>query len=523
MRTIAGALLLAALAASCRPDPPDGDRPPGGGFDGISPETLIALGDDATEDAADWAEGTHAAADGATREYYNRAAKLEWKHRLGDYRDAGGDEQGKRPFASAAVDAAGVPGWVEFDVTALVDAWARAKFPHRGFYLKVKGAGDVKFRSREHAAAGERPQLALEAAGGPATKAPVADTYLDGSTYKCFGDDDLLRVSSAQPALLRFDLDGVESVSKATLRLYAEWRSGGGSIEVEVYRCAQGEGGAEDRVREGLAAAYPGDRGIAKHADVVLFSDFEGSDWGRDWTDGADRETLRRVDAEPKLGFVPLQGKALRVVIERGAVTGLNMDFKFAKEIGKEPEEMYFRYYLRISSEWHSTQGGKLPGFSGTYDRSGWGGRKVDGTDGWSARGLHLPMPNDAANPLRRHVPIGNYVYHVDMEGFYGTHFLWTKGRRGYLEPNRWYCIEQQVKLNDPKKADGILRAWVDGRLAFEKTDLRFRLTDKLKIEKLWMNVYHGGTQPVAADSVLYIDNVVIARGYIGPIGKPAR
>ena len=32
------------------------------------------------------------------------------------------------------------------------------------------------------------------------------------------------------------------------------------------------------------------------------------------------------------------------------------------------------------------------------------------------------------------------------------------------------------------------------------------------------MNVYHGGTRPSPCDRHLYIDNVVIAEKYIGPM-----
>jgi hypothetical protein len=101
---------------------------------------------------------------------------------------------------------------------------------------------------------------------------------------------------------------------------------------------------------------------------------------------------------------------------------------------------------------------------------------------------------------------------------------VWQKDYRGFLDSNRWYCIEQYLKLNTLDRSrsrghnDGILRAWVDGRPAFEKTDIRFRHVDKLKIEQVWMNVYHGGTVPSPYDQHLFIDNVVIARRYIGPM-----
>jgi len=173
---------------------------------------------------------------------------------------------------------------------------------------------------------------------------------------------------------------------------------------------------------------------------------------------------------------------------------------------------------LRLADDWNQTvQGGKMPGISGTYGVAGWGGRKSDGKNGWSARGaFHQTIP--AENPLGGLHPIGTYCYHADMEGSYGNHWLWQQGYRGFLENNRWYCVEQYLRLNTPGERDGILKAWVDGRLAFEKTDIRFRLVDRLKIEQIWMNVYHGGRKPSPHDQHLFVDNVVVAKQYIGPM-----
>ena len=65
------------------------------------------------------------------------------------------------------------------------------------------------------------------------------------------------------------------------------------------------------------------------------------------------------------------------MTIAKGSTGALNTLFKFAKETGSEPEEIYFRYYLRLADDWNQTlQGGKMPGISGTYGVAGWGGRK---------------------------------------------------------------------------------------------------------------------------------------------------
>jgi hypothetical protein len=36
-------------------------------------------------------------------------------------------------------------------------------------------------------------------------------------------------------------------------------------------------------------------------------------------------------------------------------------------------------------------------------------------------------------------------------------------------------------------------------------------------VESVWLNVYHGGVEKADRDLTLYIDNLVIARRYIGP------
>jgi len=104
------------------------------------------------------------------------------------------------------------------------------------------------------------------------------------------------------------------------------------------------------------------------------------------------------------------------------------------------------------------------------------------------------------------------------MEDNFGDHWPWIKDGLGVLERNRWYCIEQYFKVNTPGSHDGTLRAWIDGSLAFEKDDVYVRDLASIKIDQVWMNVYHGGTAPASRDMHLYIDNVVIAKQAIGCI-----
>ncbi len=263
---------------------------------------------------------------------------------------------------------------------------------------------------------------------------------------------------------------------------------------------------------KGLAAGYAQDRGIEQHAAVLFASNFEGEHWRRGWT-GRDRENVITVKRDPERRFVPLKGAALRVQVPKGEHYGASLKYLFQQEQGSEPEEIYFRYYLRLAHDWNPEKNGKLPGIAGTYQRGGWGGRSSNGKNGWSARGTFRGQQDGKT-------ATGFYCYHADMPGKYGEAWLWQEGGLGDLENNRWYCIEQYLKLNSPGKNDGVLRGWVDGKLAFERKGVRFRDTEKLKIECVWLNIYHGGKWTAPSEDSLYIDNVVISKAYIGPM-KP--
>jgi hypothetical protein len=480
---------------------------------GLAPQGTKA----APLDLADlWAEGGHGD-HGATREYYNAPAYLRWRKQMGDWLDADGKPYGDAPFAESEVGNDAKSEMVSWDVTKLVQRWVEGSLPNKGFFLRcLAGGGSLRFRSREHADAAQHPQLVVDGR----TLAPDADTYLDRSTYQGLGGRDTLNLSSENPVLLRFSLEGIAgTVKSATLKLSVAGRSGAPS-RAGVFLCDSGLKSAPSAAPPvGLAARYPNDRGLEKDPAVYLYSDFEKDDWGRAWSSGADAKTLVPVSEDPERRLELLQGRALRVEIPKGTNNGMNVLYKFAKQTGSEPEEVYLRYYLRFSGDWQTIQGGKLPGIAGTYGDAGWGGRKVDGTDGWSARGSFNVQPAPG-NPLSGRIPVGSYVYHADMPGDYGDIWIWVDGYGGLLAKDRWYCLEQYVKLNTPGQKDGVLRAWVDGRLAFEKTDVRYRKVDKLKIETVWMNIYHGGKLPTDRDVHAYVDNVVIARQYIGPMAK---
>lgn len=206
------------------------------------------------------------------------------------------------------------------------------------------------------------------------------------------------------------------------------------------------------------------------------------------------------------------RGSGLKVGIPRGSHFGADFKLDLDDVVGEEPETLFFRYYLRMDPGWDPKASGKLPGFSGIYGRSGKGGyRSSPSSPGWSAR-----MKFSGNRPDDPRARLGFYVYHLGQERRYGDGMDWNEA--GKLQPGEWYCLEGEVELNNPGVADGALRAWVDGTLAFDEAGIEFRRPSEpeIKVESFWFNVYYGGKPVAPADMGLTVDEVAVDGSRIG-------
>ncbi len=202
--------------------------------------------------------------------------------------------------------------------------------------------------------------------------------------------------------------------------------------------------------------------------------------------------------------------RVLRVAIPRDGHYGASMQIRMKEVFGEEPEEAWARYWLYVPEDFtfrHSRAGGKLPGFTGRYGKAGWGGRRSDGTNGWSARmGFARPENIDVSGD----VGLIFYTYHAEM-GTWGDHDGWATG----LPRGEWRRIDQYVRVNTPGERDGVLRGWVDGELALERDDLMFRDAEyeDIRIEEFYFNIYYGGGHPSPVDKAFYFRDLSIWSG----------
>ena len=464
--------------------------------------------------------------DGISCPYYDVQLGAGWASGKPEGVDVEGKLNGLRAFATQKFEPTDTRRVRRLDVTNLVRAWWDGQRENNGLLLRMVAGDALIFHARETTDPSLRPQLLLHGADGKQRfLEPAADATLDCSTYRGLGAMSTLTATGESWVAMRFDLKAAQ-IANAAAPKFAELilvrtpESRPARAQLDVLALRPPIGRAGQPREDGIARRYPSDEGLAADPDVYFVDGFEGHSLDGRWSQGM-KAPATTLSHDQEHGFQPLKGRALRVTIPKGQQLGLDLRYRFRDRHGSEPEEVFFRYHLRLAKDWLlASDGGKLPGLAGTYGQAGWGGRPWDGNKGWSLRGSF------GINPPRAHlatgrVMLGTYAYHSKATATYGEGLQWiTGGLAGLIEPDRWYCIEQHVKLNTPGKYDGVFEVWVNGQLALSRSDMRLRDREAIRIEEVWMNFFHGGTGPAPAALHAYVDNLVIAKKYIGPVSR---
>lgn len=459
-------------------------------------------------------------ADGISCRLFDVGGGIPWPERGPTWTDARGRVGGDEPFAVLRRPAGDAQHVLRADVSVLVKRWLQGAQANHGLLLRDAAEPEAAFHSREQADPALRPQLLLvHREGRRRYVEPAADATLDCSTFRGQGEQPLLYLRRGFPLALRFELPpgwtAAELARAELVLVLADTPARRTPIALAVHALAPPFDEAPAVRGGGVAQSYPRDAGIERDPDVLFADAFEAGTPDARWLRG--EATPARIEM-PGDDAAPLAGRALRVVIPKGQQLGLDWRYRFRRQEQAEPEEIYFRYHLRLAPSWlRGSSSGKLPGIAGTYNRAGWGGRPWDGKAGWSMRG-NWSHTFASGHPAAGQVLLGSYGYHSGSTT-YGETMQWVDGGfAGLVDIGRWVAIEQRIKLNTPGASDGEFEAWVDGRRAFRRTGMRWRDTPALRIEEVWLNVFHGGTAPAPADMVVHIDQVVIARRYIGPM-----
>ncbi len=231
------------------------------------------------------------------------------------------------------------------------------------------------------------------------------------------------------------------------------------------------------------------------------------TDWNDPWRDNivGPRNELSTID-----GHI---GSGVRATIDQGEHFGAAMRWRFADNNFEDPEQLWFRYYLRFPEGFPNTGKGKIPGPAGLYSASARGNQpSTPASPGWSARMFFAPGDQGVD-----HTRIGFYLYHLDQTANHGDLLLWDE-EVATLEHGRWYCVEGYVALNTPGVADGLLTGWVDGTEAFSQNGIRYRRADEpaVAIESFWFDVYYGGQDPAPQRHEVDFDSLSFGQDRLG-------
>ncbi len=134
-------------------------------------------------------------------------------------------------------------------------------------------------------------------------------------------------------------------------------------------------------------------------------------------------------------------------------------------------------YKVRFPVDFQQARGGKLPGLCGGVCNGG--GVMPTGTDGFSAR---FTWTGNFAGSVYAYLPTS--VVQGTPIG----------SRQIPLDRGRWIKLTQEIKLNKPGRTDGYIKVWSDDALVVDQQGLTFRTTSTLKVNRIYFDVFYGGS-----------------------------
>lgn len=253
----------------------------------------------------------------------------------------------------------------------------------------------------------------------------------------------------------------------------------------------------------------------ARGDDVIFSESFEDSNLAkRGWHDGA----AFRIAGDARAG------KGCIEYEWTGPDAGVSGSSS-VRHMFEPADEVFLRFYLKLSPGWSWTERNYHPHLLHflTTENSKWHGPAA------SHLTLYIEPQNGRLRLAAQDIQNQNAPHGLTQGplkgGFNGTFY---DSADLLFHDDNWHCIEASFKLNtvDPKRdrpnPDGIARAWFDGKLVVERTNLILRSTDfpKMKFNQFLMAPYFGpGLVPHAQK--LWIDELAVGTKRIGPLPEP--
>jgi len=314
------------------------------------------------------------------------------------------------------------------------------------------------------------------------------------------------------------------------LRLWALGLAGG--LVLGLPSTGLGQGGdeagrrnlAEQRLLpqdDGLAQRYPGDRGLAKDPEVLFFEDFESVDFRRHWPDIRDPEQQVLARVGSPLTPLPEPNHALQVTATLSVNTGGGLTVWF------EPTpQVFIRFYVRFAPECdyihHFCTLRANKAIRGREAWSGFGGAGVKPVGDERFSTAIEPYGDWGKLPAPGKWNFYSYWYQMAPSPD-GKHWgnAFRPADQALIPRGQWICVEMMLRHNTPGKSDGEQAFWIDGKLLGHWNQISWRTSDQLWANAFTLESYVTDRWTSHEQNVVWFDQVVIAKSYIGPLASP--
>jgi hypothetical protein len=267
----------------------------------------------------------------------------------------------------------------------------------------------------------------------------------------------------------------------------------------------------------GLAANYVADDNIESHQAVIFADNFDTGKIGTKWdeTNNAGGKVLALVDSSSEP--VPLGKQSLKVTATLGQNTGGGLTKWF-----ESSDQLFIRFYTKFDRDCDyihhfatlrankSLQGGdRWSGFGGAGNLPNGDLRFSTGIEPWGNSGQWKP-------PGRWNFYSYWHTMKPSPDGKY-----WGNGFRPKTQPDierdKWICVEFMIQHNTPGQDDGEQAYWIDGELCGHWRGINWRTSPTLFANAFTLESYVTDRWTKQRENIVYFDNVVIAKQYIGP------
>lgn len=277
---------------------------------------------------------------------------------------------------------------------------------------------------------------------------------------------------------------------------------------------------------KGLATHFPSDREITDHPAVIFADDFESEELGAKWDETNNRGNCLALvnesagESESQAGILGKQSLKVTATLSKNNGGGFTKWFESS-------DRLFIRFYTKFDKDCDYVH----------HFCTLRANKSLQGKDRWSGFGGAGQLPNGTERFSTAIEPWGNwgqwsppgrwnfYSYWHTMTASPDGKY-WGNGFRPDTQPDiprgQWICVEFMIKHNTPGKDDGEQAYWIDGHLRGHWTGINWRTSPTLFANAFTLESYVTDRWTKQSRNIVYFDNVVIARKYIGPSGmKP--